>query len=82
MVLVAIVRLPLVPLLINSACVDSALVSRVVATLGARPRLQVRYTLAMRLPSAPYDLGVRLAKCQRGGCDRDKGSLTLGYMHI
>jgi hypothetical protein len=33
---------------LNSACVDSGLVSRVVATFGAPPRSQVRYTLAMR----------------------------------
>jgi hypothetical protein len=56
MVLVLIVRLPLVPLLSDGAYVDSGLVSRIVATFGARPKSQLRYTLAMRFYQAHHTI--------------------------
>ena len=62
MVLVLIVRLPLVPLLSDGAYVDSGLVSRIVATFGARPKSQLRYTLAMRLTKRTIRSGGPLGK--------------------
>ena len=50
LLVVPLLMVPLMmsPLLLNSACVDPALFFHVIATMGARPRSQVRYTLATR----------------------------------